>query len=295
MAEIGLGTVQFGMNYGISNKGGRIFNLDASKLLQVAIENHIEVLDTASAYGTSESFLGKILPEPHRFKVVTKIPPLNLARIEKKDIEKAEEVFKNSLKKLGQKQVYGLLLHNADDLLADGGFDLFGRLQQFKSKGLVKKIGVSVYHTDQVEKILNHYKIDLIQLPINVMNQSFLAEGYLSELKSHNVEIHVRSVFLQGLLLMPLKEISNFFAPILPVLKRYHGFLKDNALTPVQGAMSFIQQIPDLDVVVLGVNNASQLLSNIKDHTAVQNINIDFSPFAVVNEKMTNPSLWKII
>jgi aryl-alcohol dehydrogenase-like predicted oxidoreductase len=295
MAKIGLGTVQFGMNYGISNKGGKTSTLDASKLLQVAIDNHIDVLDTASAYGSSESALGKILKEHHRFKVVTKIPPLNLAKIEKDDIEKMEGVFKDSLKKLCQNKVYGLLLHNADDLLADGGFALFNRLQQFKSQGLVKKIGVSVYHTDQVENILTHYKIDLIQLPINVMNQSFLAEGYLSELKSHNVEIHVRSVFLQGLLLMPLKEISNFFAPILPVLKRYHGFLKDNALTPVQGALSFIQQIPELDVVVLGVNNASQLLSNIKDHAAVQNLNIDFSPFTVVDEKMINPSLWDII
>jgi len=91
MAEIGLGTVQFGMNYGISNKGGKTSNLDASKLLQVAIENHIEVLDTASSYGTSESVLGEILPEQHRFKVVTKITQLNL-------------------------------VHNADDLLADGGF-----------------------------------------------------------------------------------------------------------------------------------------------------------------------------
>ena len=91
MAEIGLGTVQFGMNYGISNKGGKTSTLDASKLLQVAIVNHIDVLDTASAYGTSESVLGEILPEQHRFKVVTKITQLNL-------------------------------VHNADDLLADGGF-----------------------------------------------------------------------------------------------------------------------------------------------------------------------------
>jgi aryl-alcohol dehydrogenase-like predicted oxidoreductase len=293
MAEIGLGTVQLGMNYGISNKGEKTSPLDARKLLQVAIDNHIDVLDTASAYGTSESVLGETLPEPHRFEVVTKIPPLNLAKIEKEDIEKVEEVFKDSLKKLGQNKVFGLLLHNADDLLADGGFDLFGRLQQFKSQGLVKKIGVSVYHTNQVEKILAHYKIDLIQLPINVLNQSFMVEGCLSQLKSHDVEVHVRSVFLQGLLLMPLEEISNFFTPILPVLKRYHSFLKDNKLTPVQGALSFIQQIPELDVVVLGVNNAAQLLSNINDHAVVQKLNIDFSPFAVVDEKMINPSLWE--
>ena len=106
MAEIGLGTVQFGMNYGISNKGGKTSTLDASKLLQVATDNHIDVLDTASAYGTSESVLGEILPKLHRFKVVTKISPLNLAKIEKEDIEKVEEVFKDSLKKLGQNRSY---------------------------------------------------------------------------------------------------------------------------------------------------------------------------------------------
>ena len=96
MAEIGLGTVQFGMNYGISNKGGKTSTLDASKLLQVATDNHIDVLDTASAYGTSESVLGEILPKPHRFKVVTKISPLILAKIEKEDIEKI--TFKASAK-----------------------------------------------------------------------------------------------------------------------------------------------------------------------------------------------------
>ena len=153
MAEIGLGTVQFGMNYGISNKGGKTSTLDASKLLQIAIDNHIDVLDTASAYGTSESVLGEILPKLHRFKVITKITPLNLAKIEKIDIGKVEEVFMDSLKKLCQKQVYGLLLHNAHDFMAEGGTDLFERLQKFKGQGLVKKTSVTVYHTDQIKKI----------------------------------------------------------------------------------------------------------------------------------------------
>ena len=223
--------------------------------------------DTASAYGTSESVLGEILPEQHRFKVVTKITPLNL-------------------------------VHNADDLLADGGFDLFGRLQQFKSQGLVKKMGVSVYHTNQVEKILTHYKIDLIKLPINVLNQSFLTGGYLSQLKSHNVEVHVRSVFLQGLLLMDKKQLIEenmvWASKYLDILRNFAQYelvdLKSFALNAV------LRKVPHSNVII-GVESAKQLSQNIHNvdtvDIAARNYNLWWKKLHNIPEKLLNPSKWK--
>jgi len=292
MAIIGLGTVQFGLNYGISNKAGQTSQAECEKLLQEAAINGVSILDTAASYGNSETLLGKLLPPEHPFRIITKVPAINKTRIQQQDIDQIITSFQNSLQRLQQPKVAGLLTHRTDDLLAEGGQEIFACLQEFKRRGLVEKIGVSINRPEQIKQVLDRYEIDLIQIPINVLDQRLILGGELKELKNRKIEIHARSIFLQGLLLIPENEINAFFNPILPDLARYHTYLKANKLTPVQGALCFTDQITEIDAIILGVNNLDQLDSNLQDFNAIKNRKLEFQEFAIHDETMINPSLW---
>jgi aryl-alcohol dehydrogenase-like predicted oxidoreductase len=292
MAQLGLGTVQFGLDYGISNSGGKTAQSEVMKILKLASESSISVLDTALNYGQSEEVLGATLPENHSFRIITKTSGFKKNQLRTEDIEQVKSDFKASLKKLKQKQVEGILVHQADDLLVDGGKDFFECLVNIKKSGKVNKVGVSVYTENQLHQILDQYRIDLVQLPINVLDQHFVNSGILKDLKSEGIEIHLRSVFLQGLLLLSPAHIADYFSPILPVLEQYHDFLTEHRLSPAQGALCFANQIEEIDHILLGVNNVLQLQDNIRSYQKVKNCRLPFSSFSVNNKRMINPVFW---
>lgn len=290
--KIGLGTVQFGLDYGISNQDGQTSPEEIARILDVARENRIKVVDTAALYGTSEEVLGRTLPHDHDFRIVTKTIRLDAGRITTADADRLERAFIASLEKLGSKSVYGLMFHNADDLLAQGGEILMERLKILQQNGRVRKIGASVYTADQIDRILERFDIDLIQLPMNVLDQRLLAGGYLAALKSRGIEIHVRSAFLQGLLLMAPENVPDCFAPVRRHLKKYHEYLQANGITPVQAALGFLAGRDEFDIIVCGVNNHRQLMELCRSANPLPGI--DFSPFALDDADLLNPSQWRI-
>ncbi len=144
-----IGTVLFGLSYGI-NKTTKISFKETTKILNTAQKNNIELLDSAPLYGNSEKIIGK--QNNSQFKIVTKTPHLNTKEITKKELSILTDTFKNSLKNLNQKNIYGLLIHNTDDLFSKNGYLLLETLQQLKKEKLVEKIGVSVYTPKQIKK-----------------------------------------------------------------------------------------------------------------------------------------------
>jgi len=291
--KIGIGTVQFGLPYGVSNNHGQT-NIDEVKdILKIAHENKIQILDTATLYGNSEEVLGQSLEQNHTFKIVTKTPYFNTDQITDAEINKLVTSISRSLEKLKQPQLYGVLFHNANDVFCKGGKRLFIALEKLKTQNLISKIGFSAYYPEQIDQLLNYFKFDLIQIPINIIDQKLLLDGHLEKLKQRNIEIHARSVFLQGLLLMGQKEIPAYFNPISKLLKSFHNTIADLKITPIQAALSFAKNINFLDCILIGINNKKQLLENINAYNTT-NINIDFSQFACFDENFTNPSKWKI-
>ena len=286
--QLALGTAQFGLSYGISNTAGKTSLHEAKKILEIAHDHGMHVIDTACLYGDSEQVLGKILPTNHSFKIVTKIPFLSSISGSKKLHLKKN--FYESLKRLRQEKLHALLFHNADDVFLPEGEKLFSVLQDFKKEGLVEKIGFSVYNSQQIDKILDFFDFDLIQLPCNVFDQRLIASGHLKKLKRANVEIHARSVFLQGLLLMKPTSISSYFDPIKNNLHKYHQALETKCVSAQQAALSFVRDLKEIDHIVLGVNNAEQLLENIEAYE--KQATLDFSPFACRDEKFINPIFW---
>jgi aryl-alcohol dehydrogenase-like predicted oxidoreductase len=291
--KIGIGAVQFGMDYGISNREGRTPEVEVRNILGAAAGMGVRLIDTAAGYGASEEVLGRALPPGHAFRVVTKTPGFSGKRIGEHDAEQLEMVFHRSLARLGQPAVYGLLVHHAEDLLAEGGERLMGRMEALKARGLVEKIGVSVYTGEQVDALLARYGLDIVQLPLSVLDQRLLRNGQLARLKAAGTEIHVRSVFLQGLLLMAPDELPAYFAPIRDHLAAYRACLEREGCEPLKAALDFVLQLDEVDAVICGVNNRRQLEEICRCEAEVPKI-LDFRVFALDDPKFLNPANWKI-
>jgi aryl-alcohol dehydrogenase-like predicted oxidoreductase len=294
MSKLGLGTVQFGSDYGVSNKHGITLPGEVSSILDFAEKNGISKIDTAALYGSSEEILGKNIKQIHGFDIITKSLSFNQKEVGEKDANRLIAAFNKSLINLKQTKIYALLMHNADDLLVVGGERLYQAMLSLKNAGRVQKIGVSVYTASQVSGILEKYDIDIIQLPTNILDQRLLQSGEFKEIRQKGIEIHMRSVFLQGLLLMPLNEVPLYFSPILPVLAEYHAFLKDHQMNPVEGALCFANQVEEVDTIIIGVNSLQQLVANCSDFKKINNLRLDFSPFAIQDESFLNPFFWKL-
>ncbi|MBI4685897.1 MAG: aldo/keto reductase [Nitrospirae bacterium] len=294
--KLGLGTVQFGMDYGISNIHGRTSVEEAREILHFADEHGIELFDTAYSYGDSETVLGNVLPEGHSFRIVTKTPVFKKDTILKSDRSVLMDAFNLSLERLRQDNVYGLLIHHADDLITRSGEILFSAMAELKEKGLVSKIGASVYTSEHLDFITDKFDIDIIQLPINVLDRRLIQGGHLTFLKEKGVEIHARSVFLQGLLLMSPDSLHPYFDAIKPMLKQYHAFLQDQGVSPIEGALCFIRNTEEIDYVILGVASVGQLeldVNAFRRHFADELIQ-GLDSFSLDDPRYLNPALWRL-
>jgi aryl-alcohol dehydrogenase-like predicted oxidoreductase len=287
--QLGLGTVQWGGDYGVSNAAGRTPPAEVARILAAAGQLGIRVLDTAALYGQSEQVLGQ--HDLDAFQIVTKTLRVDRAVIGNDDGECMRAMFEESLAKLRCASVYGLLIHNADDLLAQGGEILVRCLERLKSEGKVRKIGVSIYSGEQVAPLLARFTPDLVQVPISVLDQRLVHGGQLDLLKSHGVEIHARSVFLQGLLLMDPASTPPYFEPLRPLLRRWHAAARDAQMTPSQAALAFVRTLPQIDCVLVGVESARQLEQCASDFA--RGAAFDAAALACTEPAFINPSMWE--
>lgn len=284
--RLALGTAQFGMKYGIANHTGQISNTGAKGLLDLAMANAVDILDTAIAYGESEICLGDAGLKD--FRVITKLPPLpvNCQNINTWIHDHVDA----SLMRLRVDHLYGLLLHNASDLLSTHGQILFEVLQSLRDLGIVHKIGVSIYSPSILLDLTRLYKLDLVQAPLNVFDQRLVSSGWLEKLKDLNVEVHVRSVFLQGLLLMGRKSIPPYFSEWDDKFSEWFRCLEQKNISALQACLEFPLSFKEVDRVVVGVDDESQFLDILGCIDAPSTF--DYSNLACDDEKLINPSLW---
>lgn len=291
--KFGIGTVQFGMDYGVTNVMGKSSIAEVREVLVLARKNGVDVLDTAYSYGCSEEVLGEVIGNDSYFSIITKTPIFQKTLITSKEAKGLQNAFFRSLDKLGRKALYGLLVHASDNLLLPGGELLWEAMMDLKNAGLVKKIGVSVYDKDQIDQILRKYKIDLIQVPINVFDQRLLQNGYLEKLKKLDIEIHARSVFLQGVLLTKVGLLPKSVQALRSYLQNYYQFVFKHHWTLTQAAIGFVLGIKDVDLIVVGIDNCSHL-RDILNYIA-KPLNCDlFKSFAINNDLLLNPSKWEV-
>ena len=255
MNKLALGTVQFGLDYGIANEVGQVALEETQCILSFAKANEIDLLDTAIAYGNSEEVLGKLAV--NEFRVVTKLP--SFPDYQNNVALWVTEQVRESLARLGQKKLYGLLLHRSEDLWGSKGAQLIQALADLKNDGFVQKIGVSIYSPDELEVVFNKIKIDLVQAPLNVVDRRLQSSGWLDRLKDDGVEVHTRSAFLQGLLLMERSKIPQKFSRWSDLWDQWHEKLQDSGASPLEACLAYPLSLEQVDQVIVGVDNASQL------------------------------------
>lgn len=255
MMRLALGTVQFGMPYGVANQTGQVLRSEAQAMLELAAARGVDTLDTAVAYGESEACLGEV--GVRDFKVVTKLPSLPQGLDDVQGWVRTQ--VSASMTRIGTSRLYGLLLHRPEQLLETNGAALYRVLQSLKESGQVEKIGVSIYSPKELDLICKSFHLDLVQAPFNLVDRRLHATGWLQRLKEHNVEIHTRSTFLQGLLLMPRTAIPPKFVRWSDLWDSWHHWLVSHQVPAVHACLAFPLSFPEIDRVVVGADSAAQL------------------------------------
>jgi aryl-alcohol dehydrogenase-like predicted oxidoreductase len=253
--KLALGTVQFGFSYGIANNSGQVRPSEVSKILELANSSAIQTLDTAIAYGDSESVLGK--QELNDFSVITKLPevPIDISDV----VSWANHQLEGSLQRLNIAAVDSLLLHRPTQLLEKFGGVLYRQLQNFKQQGLVKRIGISIYEPEELDLLCEYFHFDLIQAPFNIIDNRLHETGWLKRLKDMGAAVHVRSVFMQGLLLMSEQQRPKKFSRWNDLWKEWDQWLKETQQTPLQACLRHALAVPEIEKVVVGVDSVTQL------------------------------------
>lgn len=291
-SKLGLGTVQWGMRYGIANQSGCPEASEVTQILQTAWQAGISLLDTAYVYGNAESVIGQIADKSHEWHIVTKTLPIQSTVFGDAEATAIYEAFDESLRRLRRPSVYGLMVHSAENLLLPGADRLWGVLQEIKSKGLASKIGVSVYEPDELNRILDAYSVDLVQLPFNLYDQRFLQTGLLDRLKLSGVEIHVRSAFLQGLLLMPVEQLSEKFTAIRDHHMHFQRQCGVSGITPLAASLRFCLNQSKVDRVIVGCETRSQFTEILKAAREAKTCLSAPESFALEDDFAIDPRRW---
>jgi aryl-alcohol dehydrogenase-like predicted oxidoreductase len=287
--KLALGTVQFGLPYGISNQSGQVSRESGKAIIALAKSSGIDTLDTAIAYGESEACLGDLGIDG--FKVITKLPslPENTPNVD----SWVHDQMQASLQRLNVKSVYALLLHRPGDLRGFKGDILGQSLERLKSSGIVQKIGVSIYASSELDYIVDNLSIDIVQAPFNLIDRRLHSSGWLQRLYDSGIEVHARSAFLQGLLLISPTSVPEKFKHWLPLLSNWHHWLSINHVSAADACIGFVQSFPQIARVVVGVDNLEQLQQLII--ASKLDLRSDWPLISSDDEHLINPSNWSVL
>lgn len=283
--KLGLGTVQFGQAYGVAG-AGQVHLSSVREILAVGQEHGMDLLDTAVAYGASESVLGEASTKGWR--VVTKIPAVPEGR---NAAEWVQEQVEGSLTRLKIERLYGVLLHHPDQLHSDHGNGLVAGLLSLKAAGLVSRIGASIYEPRELDFIDALMPLELLQAPFNLLDHRLESSGWLGRLHRRGCEVHVRSVFLQGLLLQGVEGRPDKFKRFQAVWEAWDSFLGETGRSPLAACISFAYSHPEVDRVIVGVDGPDHLRGILQ---ATKEPSPDERPRwpDMVDPVLMNPSLW---
>lgn len=278
--RLALGTVQFGLDYGISNRAGQVNDDGLDAILALARKLGMDTLDTAQAYGNAESRLGS--RSTADFLLVDKLVP----GIQAGEVEASVD---DSLRRLARARLDGLLLHRSQDASPA----LFERLEDLQRRGKLGRLGVSVYAPEELDAWLAQgYPLQLVQLPTNLLDQRFLRSGWLDRLQGLGCEIHVRSLFLQGLLLMQPAMRPDYFQAFARPLARLDGWHPH--LSPLHKALSMIAALPQVSRFVVGVCHAHELAAIAAAHGHPHPYPADeIAGLACDEPGLINPAMWR--
>lgn len=283
--RLALGTATFGLDYGINNATGKISSGEINNILFYANEKGINTLDTASVYGDSEKNIGLHL-KYLKFNIISKLPDCK-----NNDVKK---YFCKTLENLKQERIYGYLIHSFDSYKKDK--NIWKELIKLKSEGKVEKIGFSVYYPEDIRIFLNDGNIpDLIQVPYNVFDRRF--ENYFTQLKELDIEIHARSVFLQGLVFKTSENLPDYFLKVREKISLINNLSEKLDISISDLCLCFVLLNEYINNIVIGFDNIEQLKVLINASSKidkVKNVYDELEELKEDDENIILPFKWKI-
>ena len=291
--EICLGSAQFGMDYGITNKKGKVSLEEIKKILIFCSENNINLIDSAQSYGNAEYILGKAITPKNKFKLITKVTSQDKKEFKKNDIKILEKNLIKTLSLLKTKKLEALLLHHPKDLQKPGSEYLIDWLFSIKERGLVKRIGLSIYSSDDLF-LRNKELIEIIQLPLSLYDQRLIENGTLDFLKKEGYEIHARSIYLQGLLLKPSRLWPNW---IKEETKIHHlkleQFALNNGYELIDMAIGFIKYQKGISSAIFGICSLRELKEmKLSWDKKISFKNSEWKSWASKDNQILTPQYW---
>lgn len=294
--ELILGTVQLGLDYGINNKSGKPSLDNSFKILDYAYNNGISLLDTASAYGESESIIGKYISDTgNEFQIATKLSSLD----DSDDIsEFIDNQLSSSLLALSKNYIDFYLIHNFNDLIENK--ELLNILKDFKDSKKICNIGVSLYDPSELEYLLlNHSEdIDFVQIPFNILDSRWVKDDLFNKTKAQDIKIFVRSIFLQGLIFLDNKEeMDKIDSSLCTYLEYINELASEKDILISRLAMDYIKSFNEIDGILVGCETVDQLEENINQFNIENSID-EIDKQNIINmtnnisEKIIDPRKW---
>jgi len=252
-AKLGLSAAQFGLDYPVANPRGRSAQVEVGDMLQIAARAGVRLLDTVLGAGRTERVIGELLPRPCPFRIIVKT-----ARCDRgPDFIEAEA--RASLARLGMKRAHAILVEQSGDLFSPHGQAMWDRLKSLRDQGLFDRVGVSVYASDDPVGVARRFRPDIVQAPASLLDQRLIINGALAEMAGMGIEVHLRSIFLQGLLFLPPDRIPVALQSASRGLSRVRRMIAEGRSDPLQAALGFALARPEASAVIVGVTNAAEL------------------------------------
>ena len=291
LSKLSFGTVQLGLNYGISNTKGKPTQSTADEIIQYLIKDGINCFDTAVAYGNSEEVLGNALPVQSNVNIISKVK----SNLFTSDLEKT---LNQSLNRLKTNKLFGLLLHDSE-LLNDWDNQKDATVSLLKEQGLINHFGVSIYTSEEFDMALENPVIQIIQIPFNLFDQRAVNDKWFIRAKEANKLIFIRSIFLQGLFFVESDQLTGNLIGAVPYLKEMHNLRSGLNLSIAEFTMAYIDSIATDAVILFGCDTLEQAKENVNSYNQLPTIEQETlrkinAIFSDVPEYITNPGQWRL-
>jgi len=286
MNRIVLGGAQLGLPYGILNGGETLSSEEVARILDTAVGHGIDSIDTAIAYGQSESVIGETAQ--NRFNIISKLPPLpsEVSNVS----EWVHMQVDASLARLNCKSLDALLLHRPQDLVEQHGPELYAAISSLKIKKIIQRFGISIYAPDELDGIIGKFDIDVVQAPLNVFDRRIL--GVIDQLTARNIEVHVRSVFLQGVLIASPKDRPQRFQPWSEHFSRFDTWVHSTGVSAMACCLAFALQQTGVAKLVIGTTSAESLTEIMN---SIPNMHLEVpADLQSSIEQLIDPRVWSV-
>jgi aryl-alcohol dehydrogenase-like predicted oxidoreductase len=282
--KLGLGSGQFGLDQQAGARG-RPRDAEAREILAIAARSGLSFLEVGRHPSAAEITLGQVLPKPQPFKLtVTTVRP-------DRGPDLVETEIRAQLARLGVSQVDAILAPSATDLFSTHGAALWERLRKLKGEGLCKKIGVSVYASDDPVGFAKRFKPDVVQAPASLLDQRLLIDGTLGQLAGMGIEVHLRSIFLNGLLFLPPDRAPNHLKAAAGRISRARRLIAEGRSDPLQAALGFALSRPEASAVLVGVASAAEM-SAVAAAAMSPPPDLDWDEMALDDPDALDPRAW---